>query len=158
MSAPTGPSNRFDPSSAVYAWVGASDLALAAGRTAAAEVQTPLEEARAQLRDLQKDPKGAVDQARTRMQTQLDAAARQLEQRAADLRSNLGAMVDWEALAARGQRVVGKGEPGAEGPATDVPTAGPAPEESPWVGTEGRVPPPAPAPDPGLDGPQHPTA
>lgn len=109
MSEPTGPSNRFDPSTAFYAWVGASDLALEAARKAAAEVQIQLEEARLHLRDFQKDPKGVVDQARTRMQTQLDIAARQLEQRKADLRNNLGGLVDWEALAARGHRVVGKG-------------------------------------------------
>jgi len=109
MSEPTGPSNRFDPSTAFYAWVGASDLALEAARKAATEVQTQLEEARLQLRDLQRDPKGAVDQARTRVQAQLDTAARQLEQRAAELRTHLGSRVDWDALAARGHRVVGKG-------------------------------------------------
>ena len=126
MSEPTGPSNRFDPSTAFYAWVGASDLALEAARKAAAEVQTQLEGARLQLRDLQKDPKGAVDQARSRVQSQLDTAARQLEQRAAELRTNLGGLVDWDGLAARGHRVVGKGGATAAGP-----TSGPAPTPDP---------------------------
>ena len=121
MSEPTGPSNRFDASTAFYAWVGASDLALEAARKAAAEAQTQLEEARLQLREFQKDPKGAVDQARSRVQTQFDTAARQLEQRAAKLRTNLGGLVDCDALAARGHRVVG-----GSGTTAAEPTSGPA--------------------------------
>ena len=151
MSEPTGPSNRFDPSTAFYAWVGASDLALEAARKAAAEVQTQLEEARLQLKDLQKDPKGAVDQARTRMQAQLDTAARQLEQRAADLRNNLGRVVDWEGLAVRGQRIVGKGESPAASPAAaaDEPVSPPA-TPPPTTYPVGEV--------PGQDSPGGPTA
>lgn len=113
MTEPTGPPSRFDPNTAFYAWVGASDLALEAARKAAAEVQSQIEEARAQLRDLQRDPKSAVGHARSRIQGQLDTAARQLEQRATELRTNLGSLVDWDGLAARGQRVVRKGEPEA---------------------------------------------